>query len=59
MPDDDWSDPTEYDPRWEVQPVIDDGDDSSGGTRRALLVIAGGVALALLAWLLLDASRAF
>jgi hypothetical protein len=57
--EEDWPDQIEFDPRWEVQPRMDDEDEPGGSKRLMLLVLVGCVALvALLIWLVMGAPPA-
>lgn len=57
--EEDWPDQIEYDPRWEVQPAMDDEDDSAGNGRFVILALVGlGALVALLAWVAVGTTPA-
>ena len=60
MHDDDWPDPIEYDPRWEVQPEPDRDDEPGGRVPGALVTGLVVTALAAaLVWLAVGTAPVF
>lgn len=54
--DDDERDESEFDPRWEVQPELDDGDGTNGSRHRLLLaLLAAAAGVSALMWALSNA----